>query len=274
MSVFEVDYQRYLSKFLFGLLSCFISSYAYSQQKFEYGPIPKEGVKLIYQKLDMDDVVAGQAGPNVTWDFSTIDKSKSKVVKNFTPPDSLALAEFPGANFIEIRGDSVFRALKSEYGRTYSLGYYDKTADLKISYPKPLLLSRLPVSYSDVIIRNYTTIFSLKDKVFKGEGRVKIEADGYGRLRLPDTIYNRVIRLRISQKQTDEIKEYEVSRNSSTVTYMWLSETHRYPIFILKKSTSGVEVFKEGLILEKVLDQSNRANNQRIMEEDSDFFGF
>ncbi|HLS29552.1 MAG TPA: hypothetical protein VK021_01705 [Flavobacteriaceae bacterium] len=262
----KLDYRRYLQKFLIGLLCCLISNIVYGQRKFEYGPIPKDGVKLIYQKFDVDDVVPGSSGQNVTWDFSTIGKRQSRVVRNYMPSDSLALAEFPGANFMEIIGDSIFRALKTEFGRTYSLGYFDKPANLKISYPKPLLLSRFPVSYRDVVFRNYTTIFSMGEEEFRGEGRVKIEADGYGRLRLPDTIYNNVMRLRISKKQTDEIEEYEVTQNSSTVTYMWLTETHRYPVFILTKSTSENKTYKEGLLLKKVVERDFKYYFQRTMD--------
>lgn len=257
-------YRQYLKRFFVGFLCFLLGSFAYAQQKFEYGPIPKEGVKLIYQKIKVEDVVPGRSGENITWDFTTVTKRDAIVVKNYIAPDSLARAEFPEANFMEVHGDSIFRALKTEYGRTYSLGYFDKPADLKISYPDPLLLSRFPVSYLDVVIRNYTTNFSMKDESFKGEGQVKIEADGYGRLRLPNKIYNEVMRIRISKKQTDKIEEYEVSQETSTVTYIWLSKKHQYPVFVLQKSTSGNEMYKDVLLLRKVVRHNDRYRNQHI----------
>ncbi len=227
----------------------------------------KGGVKLIYQEFETEDVVPGSSGRNITWDFTTIKKGKNRVVKKITSPDSLAKAEFPEANLIEIHGDSIFTALQEEYGRTYNLGYIDKSAELKIEYPKPLLVSRFPISYLDVISRDYTTFFNLKEQSFSGEGKIKIEADGYGNLRLPDTIYREVTRLRITQKQTDFIEKYDKTHESSTTTFMWFNKGEKHPILILRKMRSGDEIRKEGQYLLKVEDlYKSRNKNQNFFD--------
>ena len=250
-------YKDFLDKntqkyFLF--LSCFLFFFqSFGQFKYRYEQSGvKEEIKLTYQKIDIEDVIPGSSGKDITWDFSTIKKENEFVIRKITRPDSLAKAEFPEANYIEIHGDSIFTALEEEYGRTYKLGYYDKPAQLKIQYPKPKLMSRFPISYLDVVSRDYTTFFSLKEQSFSGEGNVKMEADGYGKLRLPDTIYEKSIRLRVTQKQTDFIEKYDKTQKSSSTTFMWFTEEGKYPVLILRKISSGKEEQKEGLYLKEI----------------------
>lgn len=258
-----------ISEFSFTLkivfISFLLSSFQlHSQVKFEFGNLSDDGVKLLYQKFDAENISEGSSGSDVVWDFSHIQKTET-IEKKILPADSLAKANFPDAEFMEIIGDSIFTALKEEYGRTYSLGYFDKSSQLKIAYPKSLLLSRFPVSYQDVVSRDYSSVFEWKDKKLTGEGQVKIEADAYGNLRLPDTVYNRVMRIKIHQKQTYQVEKYDLSKKAVWVTYIWLEEKERNPLLILRKNISNGKVFKEGMYLIKSEGLGLRRFNQRVL---------
>lgn len=238
-------------RFAFVLFFIFFSLNIFAQREYEYGSVPKKGVRLVYESFDTDDVSPGPSGRSVIWNFTTIRRDSQKIIKKILRPDSLSKAEFPEANFIEIMGDSVFTAMKEEYGRVYRMGFFDKQKNIKVEYPKPLLISRFPISYTDVVSRDFEVIFNQKDKKFTGKGEVKIEADAYGKLRLPDTTYNNVMRLRIVQKQTDLIEKYDVKRKTNIITYVWFDENHKNPILILKRIQYGDKEKKEGLLFKK-----------------------
>lgn len=227
------------------------TSISFAQRKYGYDHFSKKGEKLIYSTFDAEDVVPGSSGRSVKWDFSTLQILPKEIVQKKHKPDSLAKAEFPEINVMEITADSAFTALKEEYGRVYKLGYIDKKNNIKIKYPEPLLISRFPISYTDVVSRGFSMIFEMKDRKFEGKGEVKIEADGYGTLLLPNKTYQNVLRLRIVQNQTNHIEKYDVDQKYSVVTYVWYEEDQKNPILILKKTQVGNKSKKEGMMLKE-----------------------
>lgn len=239
--------------FWIALCMCLGNQSVFAQEKYGFGSKVEDEIHLVYQKYQTDRVVPGRSGEQVTWDFTDLQKAKEQVEKYIKPADSLTKAEFPEANYMErYKGkDSVWTALKDEFGRRYRLGYLDKEAHLKITYPNPMLLMRFPVVYNDVVSKSYTSIFMKDFKTFTGEGRVKMEVDGYGSLLMPDKVYPNVLRVRINGKQTDMIEKYETSHASSSTTYMWFEENAKYPLLILDKKVSENKEYKEVLYLQK-----------------------
>lgn len=225
------------------------TSISFAQRKYGYDHFSKKGRDLIYSSFDAEDVVPGPSGRSVRWDFSTIQFKSGEIIHKKRRPDSLAKAEFPDVNYVEITKDSAFTAFKEDYGRLYKLGYIDQKTGLKIKYPEPVLVSRFPISYTDMVSRAYTMTFEMKEQKFEGKGEVKIEADGYGTLLLPEKTYRNVLRLRIVQTQTNHIEKYDVNQKQSVVTYVWYEEDQQDPILILRKTQVGDKSRKEGLML-------------------------
>lgn len=251
-----------------GIVIGCLSFSTFGQRKYNYSNTPKECIRVVYQKMEAEKLVPGKSGANIAWDFTEVRSTKDRVAKWVVKPDSLVKALFPEANLMEKYDDGTVFGLKTEYGRTYQVGYMNPKTGLKIEYPQALLLYRFPMNYRDVVARKYTSIFTLREHFFTGEGDVKIEVDGYGTLRMPDSVYKDVLRVRVTRDQEDFIEKYETSQKSTTTSYMWFDADSQYPILVLQKNNTGKKTQKEALYRKKLINREPKSALQHIWEED------
>lgn len=212
----------------------------------------QKSVKISFHDLKMDSIIPGDSGRDVFWDFSDLKEVGKPVTSQILSPDSLANAEFPNTNYIEKYSNGSFLAYSREGGRTYLMGYYDPNSKTKITYTLPMLMTKRPLSYGDIISSSYNAEYSHGDMKFSSKGEVILESDGHGILRLPHKIHYDVLRVRLTQLQRDSISRFDTINKVKTTTYYWYDRESDSPLLRLSESEShrGKKVTLQSLIEE------------------------
>jgi hypothetical protein len=225
------------------LLFILASISAFSQPvvtKLENFPI---GWKLIFRNCNTAGVNAGKKGVNQTWDFSNLSLKPDSTVEWMVDPSTTPKgSDFPTANLVEKYSNGQYVYVNKTTNNNYMVGYYNGTTE--ISYPKPILFVQRPEHYNDSIQNTFIDHFTSSGYDFKGTGSIKIIADGYGTLKLPNGTYNNVLRLKITQQQTDTIVQSGFVTGSSTTTYIWCDDLHYSALLKIDSSSIGTSVVK------------------------------
>lgn len=239
-----------MKKILIIIFPLFIFS-GYGQDFYYHIEDYQSGTKLIYSVCDASSVVPGRAGGAVVWDFMSMPITEDKIVKTIVYPDSLTKAEFSAANLMEKSSDGSFTALRIQGGRSYSLGIMNEEAQWRVKYDNPVLLIRRPFAFGDRVLKDFEVKFRYGKRRFKGNGNVKIEADGMGTLRMPDSIYQNVLRVQSRMEQTNSIKKYETTHKTEMITYKWFTRDNKAPVLVMTITKSGDDFNVEMLYLKK-----------------------
>lgn len=212
----------------------------------------QKSVKISFHDLKMDSIVPGDSGRDVFWDFSDLEEEGSPVTSQILSPDSLANAEFPNTNYIEKYSNGSFMAYSREGGQTYLMGYFDPNSKTKITYTLPMLVTKRPLSYGDIISSSYNAVYSHGETEFSSKGEAILESDGHGILRLPHKIHYDVIRVRLTQLQQDSISRFDTINKVKTTIYYWYDRESDSPLLRLSESEShrGKKVSLQSLIEE------------------------
>lgn len=185
----------------------------------------KTGAVLKLQDCDTTDVHPGNSGAKQTWDFSKLKLKQDTITEWMVAPESTPYKDkFTGANQVEKYSNGSYVYVDKQNGQSYLMGY--ASPYMMVSYPKPVLFAKRPLSYKSKFSDSFTNKFSLSGMDFSGGGTATIEADGYGTLILPNKIYKHVLRVKITQIQTDTIKQYGSATTMRIVTYAWFDGEH------------------------------------------------
>ncbi len=181
----------------------------------------------------------GQAGQNVTWDFSGL-----KALKDFTgfvnqhymqgndpgfSTSNIRLTEFDNTFYFNITKDKM-----EETGMTSS----DKRITIK--YDQPFVKMKFPFSAGDAFAGSISGTYSDNGIKAAIDGSYSVEADAYGKLILPgNVVANNTLRVK-SVKNYSRIFSGSV-QNIEIVTYRWYNKYNRYPLLVLTsiKATTG-----------------------------------
>lgn len=176
----------------------------------------------------------GLAGPNITWDFSALQKTDKTLTTNmytYSMWDKTGI--IPQANMaIEEAGNWFFFKISNSgmdmYGSSNACGAITK-------YDKPLAKLRFPFTYGDKITGNYSgVIIGLDMKETPISGSYNIEADAHGTLLLPGNItINNALRV----KQTRTF----ANTDQKEITYRWYTNGVKYPILVMIKYESALQ---------------------------------
>jgi hypothetical protein len=140
-------------------------------------------------------------GSNTTWDFSKLKTNNPLTVTNYTGPDSLAIADYPGCTFIQRAGflNTYFKSVPSPTSQTELLGLNSSTMTLKLSNTG--IIAKYLMSFGSNITDNLSgtyTAFSISGNC---TGKVTTNVDGSGTITLPGGVTLTNI-LRVKSVQT------------------------------------------------------------------------
>jgi len=227
-------------KFKIFIICILCSNNIYSQNIYDNIGDFKVGTILKFQNCSIENFDVGNDGDNVIWDFSNLKPINNDIiVQLITEPDTIKEAkDYPQATLVEKYSNGKYVFLKSDKENTYMLGFIDKKLKIQINYPKPVIISKRPFSLNKKIIEKYTTSYQVNNLNFSGHGTVTIEADGFGTLILPDKSYSNVLRIKISQIQSDTLEQYNSKNEISIVTYMWADSKHSSALLKATETTS------------------------------------
>lgn len=217
----------------------------------------QKSVKISFHNLKVDTLVPGDSGRDVFWDFSDLEEEGRPSSSQILSPDSLANTEFPNTNYIQKYANGSFMAYSREGGRTYLLGYFDPNSGAKIEYTLPLLMSKRPLSFGDIISSDYNVVFSHGENSFTSKGKVILESDGHGILRLPHNIFYDVLRIRLTQLQEDSISRFDTINSVKTTTYFWYDRKNDSPLLKYTESESN---HRKRKVLQSLIEESSNLN--------------
>jgi len=231
-------------KILYILVLLAYSSIAKSQPtvtKIENFPI---GWNLIFRNVNPSGVLPGKGGANQTWDFSGVTLNPDSTTERMVEPSSTPNGgDFPGANLVEKYSDGWLDYVNKTDSVNYLVGEVYQGLEIKFS-PKSISYAKRPMTYRDSISKSYTLNYSAGTSNYRGGGTVDIVADGYGTLKLPNGIYNNVLRLKIIQTEKDTALPAGTFDVSTAISYVWFDDSHYSSLLKIASSYSGASVTK------------------------------
>lgn len=234
--------------------TCFVINNINAQENYSNIENFKDGTILVFQECATDIFETENTGKNVTWDYSNLKKSdKTNTQWIVSPKEVDEAGAYPEATLVEKYADGKYVFLQTDKTKTYLLGFVDEKSNVKINYPQPVLIAKRPISYSDIFTDLYTTTYSVNGMDFLGKGTVTIEADGFGTLILPNKTYTNTLRIKITQNQSDKLKQYNSTNNMTIVTYVWFDKNHTSALL---KMTETKSQYHSDKIIEYLLSET------------------
>ncbi len=184
-------------------------------------------------------VSPGNGGENMLWDFSNLEevndfegfiKSSYEVdEENIFPESNVVLNEFGNKFYFKLNEESL-----EQYGMASSSG------KVVIEYDRPYVKMKYPFQYGNSFTGSYGGTYKSSNLEVEIDGTYEVEADGYGKLILPDgvEIKNtlRVVSKRLYTRKFSNPNDVEI------ITYRWYNDTERFPLLVLttiKSTTNG-----------------------------------
>lgn len=184
----------------------------------------------------------GEAGENVTWDFSDIGNIRSFNGLIIDPSLSSNGASFSNANIELSEFDSRFFFSGNEK-QIEQYGYSSGNGKVKIHYDNTFVKMKYPFVYGDSYSGTYSGSYEFSG-IQKGtvNGEYTVSADGYGNLILPgNTVYENALRIKTEKTYVNDFGSS--SQEAKITTYRWYIQTHRYPALVLTEveTNSGLK---------------------------------
>ncbi len=211
----------------------------YAQENYKNIEDFKDGTVLVFQNCETDGFETENSGKNITWDYSDLKKSDETTTQWIVSPKGIKEAvDYPEATLVEKYSNGKYVFLKADENKTYLLGFVDEKSKVQIKYPQPVLIANRPFSYNQKITESYTTTYTVNGMDFSGKGTVIIEADGFGTLILPNKTYANTLRIKITQNQSDILKQYSSTNDLTLVTYVWFDTNHTSALLKMTETKS------------------------------------
>lgn len=170
-----------------------------------------------------------QSGPNQTWDFSSASGNSSSL-EYISPSNSSEASTFPLANIVAdySTGFSTIENYLSSNDSVLSIeGETSPGSTIIYSDKKEVL--RFPITYNDSVDDTFYALVTEIDITFNRTGTIKIKADGYGDLILPDTTINNVLRILTVYEYSDSLNGIQIVSKVDTV-FTWYDTINNNPI--------------------------------------------
>lgn len=234
-----------------------LSSFMFGQTEIKNAENFNEGTVLVFQNCEADNVTVGKPGEKQIWDFSNlILKEGDKTIEEMISPNETDFKDkFPKANLVEKYSDGRLVFMNKTDTENFLLGFIEIESEMMMVYTKPMLFAKRPIKFGDKFNDNYETEYSVKGMNFKGNGTVSIIADGYGTLILPNGKYENVLRVKITQTQTDELIKYQSESTTETVTYVWFDSEHASALLKIDEIKS---TYYNSKSVQFLLDETNK----------------
>src|SRR5690625_111006 len=201
----------------------------------------ENGTVLTFQKCEPDNVSPQEKGENITWDFTKlIDKNDETITEEIVAPKETDYYDtFPNADLVEKYSDGRLVYFIKSKDANKMVGFVNPNSGILVHYENPMLFMKRPIKFGDSISDSYSTKYTVSNMDFKGKGNVSIVADGYGTLKLPNNkVYENVLRVKITQNQTDEMVQYSNKIQMTTTTYVWFRPENASALLKINKIES------------------------------------
>lgn len=194
---------------------------------------PVIGDSFITSYMDTTGVTEGQAGSNITWDFSSLTPTgeqwsviyvnPSEAPNNSLYPDADIAVSYDGLahTFYDTDGNSV-----------YSLGVAYE--DFAMVYSNSEKVAEFPFTLSSTFVDSFKAVYEFGEgMVTRNSGRIKMIGDAFGTIVLPDGSTRAALRVKIDRESSDTLLVNGMPIGINTVrstTYQWYSNESKYPV--------------------------------------------
>lgn len=225
---------------------------------------------------NVEFIEPGEGGENIVWDYSNINFTGEYISGEKSNVDTKDANLFDYTPNIKVsEGEHTFYYQIND--NSFSMvGITNDT--YTTNYTKPLKRMVYPFSYQDSFEGNFQADAKYNtNSHIDINGSYKIEADGYGVIKLPNNQVINVLRVKQYSKSTQGATCYDVEIES--YKYLWYSAESRYPIVSTsiqeqKISTGETKITKKTFINEKVLKQESASAPNDINENIVDVYGY
>jgi hypothetical protein len=203
------------------------------------------GTILIFQNCNATGVLAGDSGASQTWNFSTLDTLGGTSVEWMVSPDSTTHGGlFPTTDLVEKYSNGTFVYVNSSADSSLLSGYVDTVNNEIIKYSDPVLFALRPITYGTIATKNYSDSFFSSSYNYYGQGTATINGDGYGTLILPNGTYNNVLRIKITETESDTAYPSGVVSVTTIISWVWFDGIHTSALLKIDSTHSGTFITK------------------------------
>lgn len=195
----------------------------------------------------------GNTGANQTWDFRDPNNAPSPPTpgqsRNYmNPSNSGKSAFFPNANIAAYSQElSSYNFYSTQVNDLSLHGFYNLNPENIVSYSDPKKLLQYPFSLGSGFTDTYEGSFTTPLGIVIRKGKVVVEADGYGKLILPLSTHNQVLRVNYSDEYSDSLVGGSSVNRYTNKTINWHSPGIHHPILSLSETyelINGSPVFQ------------------------------
>lgn len=164
----------------------------------------------------------GNAGSNMTWDFSGLSASGTDPLTYSINNDT----DYPSANlyFLTQGTRNYFEVTNNAY--TY-YGFSANLADEIFTDGQDQI--RVPLAFNDQYSDSFTGTFSGFSQTIDRQGSLDVTYDAYGTLTTPEGTYSNVLRVQIIRTSTDSDNGTTIAQNLDSI-YFWYNVNTPHPI--------------------------------------------
>lgn len=180
----------------------------------------------------------GLSGANQIWDFSSLNVlsdfkgliQNPKFLKNsfFSNQFNTELIEFGNSFYFNITDTKLELT-----------GYRSSNGNVEINYEKPFLKMVYPFEYGNSYTGSFSGVIKNGSKLGQIDGTYDVEADGFGKLILPNNVeVNNALRVKTIKRYTQSFSSSS-SVEITITTYRWYTQNVRYPLLVLITTEYG-----------------------------------
>jgi hypothetical protein len=189
------------------------------------------GATYYYYDCQTAGVAPGNAGANITWNFSGLTATSNTVTHSILSPSAVpGSSMFPTANMIEKYSDGRLIYNTKTAGNNFCVGVQDTTSNFTMSFSNSILTCKRPVTYGTMLVDTFENSFTVSGFNFVGKGTSTVSGDGYGTLVLPTKTFSNVLRVKVLQFEKDSMTQFGSVSTSTFVTFMWFDGLNVNPL--------------------------------------------
>ena len=226
---------------------------------------PQVGEIFISHTIDTAGVTEGNAGANITWDFSGLLSTGTDTTTAVNPATTPYGSSFPNSNIsFESGGNYVYYGANSSSYSYY--GAYIASQNVAISYSDPEIIFNYPYTYNSTHTDLFESTFINGGTTFYRKGTITGLADGYGTLILPNGTFSNVLRIKLVEDYQDSANVMGIPQvfEYDTELFLWYQPGTHSQLLETGTFTSN---FGGTFSFGNYLDQSSVNINETLLSE-------
>ncbi|MEE4258064.1 MAG: T9SS type A sorting domain-containing protein [Bacteroidales bacterium] len=232
-----------MKKFYLSVCLVLCSIVLFAQPTLDYPQnAPEIGDIMEIQFVSPEGLSSGAAGPDATWDFSSLtnvwDPGQITVISPASAPSG---NDFPDANIVLNMNDTIYTYAKTDETGFYYLGSQITTAQIPVLfiYSNIRTYLQFPFTYGDSFTDDYTGVSTAMMTEIRLTATSSVAADAYGTLILPTGTYSDVLRTLTIDNEIDSIFVNDIFVSTivtNRTQYHWFAPNSKGPLFSMEIS--------------------------------------